>query len=72
MLLGLWGAGAGFLVYGLLNFADVALMALDVRDVPDGFGEDAVIWYLTLWEPLWIIGGVLFLLTARRFTRVSR
>jgi hypothetical protein len=38
-------------------------------DVPKSFGHDAVDWYLFLWEPVWILGGVLFLLSAYTSSR---
>lgn len=33
--------------------------------------DDSTIWYLLLWGPIWLLGGVLFLGTARvhRLTR---
>jgi len=44
-------------------------MATGLRSIPDAMGDDAVIWYLVVWEPFWILGGVLFLLTAWGFQR---
>ena len=72
LLVLLWGVGALYTLYGLLGFIEKLLMALGILDVPSGLGEGAVIWYLLLWEPFWILGGVLFLLTALRFGRIAR
>lgn len=72
LLVLLWGIGVLYSLYGLLGLVEKALMAVGVLDVPSGLGEDAVVWYLVLWEPYWILGGVLFLLTALRFGRATR
>ena len=66
-----WSHGRALALYGLAGFIEKVLMATGVIDIPAAFGEDAVIWYLVLWEPIWMLGGVLFLLTAWRF-RVKR
>lgn len=68
LLLLLVGAtGVLYALYGLAGFIEKVLMATGVIDIPAAFGEDAVIWYLVLWEPIWVLGGVLFLLTAWQF-----
>ncbi len=58
-------AGVALLLYGTANLIDFALMAAGARDVPAAVGDHAVTWYLVLWEPLWILGGALFLAAAR-------
>src|SRR5665811_243742 len=63
------GIGVLFTLYGLANVVDKVLMVIDVRAVPDGMGDDVVLWYLLLWEPFWTLGGVLFLLTAWAFRK---
>ncbi len=60
-------AGVGLALYGAAGFVEKLLMKLGVIDVPDSLGEDAVRWYLLLWEPFWLLGGVLFLAATRRF-----
>jgi hypothetical protein len=69
MLSLLWGTGVLLTLYGVLGMVEKVLWATGTTDVPASFGEDAVVWYLVLWEPVWIVGGVLFLLTARRAGR---
>ncbi len=64
-----WGVGVLYTLYGVANFIDKVLMATGLRSIPDAMGDDAVIWYLVVWEPFWILGGVLFLLTAWGFQR---
>lgn len=68
----LWGVGVVYTVYGVLGLVEKGLMATGVLDVADGIGEAALVWYLALWEPLWVLGGVLFLLIARCFGRIPR
>lgn len=58
------GAGVVLTLYGLAGFVEKALMLSGVVDIPDSMGEGPARWYLLLWEPWWILGGVLFLLTA--------
>ena len=60
-----WVTGAGLTLYGALNLVQHALMATGAIATPDGLGEAAVPWHLALWDPVWLIGGVLFLLAAR-------
>ena len=59
-----WLAGAGMTLYGLANLVQHALMATGAIATPAGLGSAAVPWHLALWDPIWIIGGVLFLTTA--------
>jgi hypothetical protein len=60
----LTGAGILLTLYGVAGFIEKALMLTGVIDVPDAIGEGPARWYLALWEPWWILGGILFLLTA--------
>jgi hypothetical protein len=68
--LGLLYVGGVFLVlYGGANWTQMLLVEMGVVDVPRSIGEAQVRWYLFLWEPLWIIGGVLMILTAEAYRR---
>lgn len=71
LLLLVGAIGVFYALYGLAGFVEKVLMATGVIDIPDAFGEGAVVWYLLLWEPCWMLGGVLFLLTAWRFRGAS-
>jgi len=66
------GGGAMILLYGMANWVQMLLVELGAVDVPVSIGEAQVRWYLFLWEPAWIIGGVLFLLTAEMYRRALR
>jgi hypothetical protein len=59
-----WVVGSGLTLYGAANLVQHALMAAGAIATPDGLGEDAVPWHLALWDPVWLIGGLLFLAAA--------
>jgi hypothetical protein len=68
LLLGTWAAGLIFLVYGIINVVQHGLMAIGINPVAQMIGiMSAVYWHLFFWDPVWLIGGVLFLLTARHY-----
>jgi hypothetical protein len=55
-------------LYGAANLVQHGLMEAGIVDTPDGLGSDAVTWHLALWDPWWLLGGILFLLAAREGT----
>jgi len=58
--------GGGLLVlYGGANFVDHGLMAAGVKHTPVLLGRSAVWWHLVLWDPWWVLGGLLMIATAR-------
>ena len=63
-LSGAWGAGALLLLYGGASMIQFGLMAAGALSVPASVGATAVRWHLLLWEPWWMLGGVLFMATA--------
>jgi hypothetical protein len=66
LLLGLgWATGAGITLYAAANLVQHSLMAIGAIDTPDALGTHAVAWHLALWDPIWLVGGLLFLLAAR-------
>ena len=62
-----WATGAFITLYALANAIQHALMASEVISTPEDLGADAVAWHLALWDPFWLIGGLLFLAAARTF-----
>jgi Protein of unknown function (DUF3995) len=66
-----WGTGALLALYGAANLVQHGLMEIGVSDVPGDLGETAVHWHLALWDPVWLLGGILFLAAAWTFTRTS-
>jgi hypothetical protein len=71
-LLGGWGASALFLVYGAANLVQDALIVAGAIPTPVGLGAVAARWHLFLWDPWWLLGGVLFALATWRFSRRRR
>lgn len=59
--------GAGITVYAVANFAQHALMAGGAISTPDALGTTAVKWHLALWDPFWLVGGLLFLAATHTF-----
>jgi hypothetical protein len=69
LLIGGWGAGALFLVYGAANLVQDALIVAGLIPTPAGLGAVAARWHLFLWDPWWLLGGVLFALATWLFSR---
>lgn len=61
--------GVFMLLYGFANWSIVTAAMLDIIAMPSSIGEAQLSWYFWLWEPLWMIGGVLMLLTWRAWRR---
>lgn len=57
--------------YGLAGFADRILMLTGVRSTPEALGDYAARWHAFFWDPIWMLGGVLFWAATRRFARLS-
>jgi hypothetical protein len=57
LLLLCWAGGALLAVYGFTDIVTASIRAAQ------GTMENAI-WYAVLWGPIWLLGGVLFLMTA--------
>ncbi len=64
-----WGTGALFVLYGGLGVVTGVLSELGVTTPND---PEALRWYLFLWDPVWLLGGALFVAAACRYTRATR
>jgi MFS family permease len=62
-----WGAAALLILYAGANFVDHGLMEAGVRDIPEALGSEALRWHLLLWDPWWLLGGILFALATKQF-----
>jgi hypothetical protein len=54
------------LVYGAAGLIDHLLMVTGAIDTPLDLGSTAAAWHLGLWDPYFILGGVLFWLASQR------
>jgi uncharacterized protein DUF3995 len=59
-----WGAGTLIFLYGGAGMVQFALMAAGALSIPASVGATAVRWHLLLWEPWWMLGGLLFMAAA--------
>jgi len=59
-------AGALLALYGAANLVDHGRMVAGFRDTPAVLGERAARWHLLFWDPIWLLGGLLFLAAARQ------
>jgi hypothetical protein len=57
--------GVAFVLWGGAYALVGGLVVAQVRAAPDGWGSNAAIWYLTLWGPVWVLGGALFFAAGR-------
>ena len=72
LLAAAWTAGALLTLYGAANAVDHGRMVAGARSTPEVLGERAARWHLLLWDPVWLLGGVLFLVAAWYYQRRSR
>jgi hypothetical protein len=74
LLVAAWVTSGGILLYGGLNFivgvAVALLRAIDVVETPAD--TSAFWWHLLLWDPWWMLGGVLYCMAAWYFQRRPR
>jgi hypothetical protein len=64
LLFATFGLGIGMALYGTLGLLLDALRLLSVLTVPQS-AWTALRWHIFVWDPWWIVGGALFLVTAR-------
>lgn len=67
-----WASAVLLCVYGILQTATVALIAAGVVDDAQGLSSGALRWRLFLWEPLFLIWGLLLGLAALVYGRATK
>jgi hypothetical protein len=73
LLTAAWGAGALMALYaGTASLVQHGLMAAGTLSIPAGLGATALRWHLVLWDPWWLLGGLLFVAAAWSYQRRSR
>jgi hypothetical protein len=66
-----WGAGVLLLLYAVVNLVQHGLAEGGVIGIPDPASRSAVRWHLVLWDPWWLLGGILFVAAAWSLGRRS-
>lgn len=62
-----WGVGLLLTFYSGANLGARGLMALGILETPASMRSAAATWHLILWDPWFLLGGVLFLAAAWHF-----
>lgn len=69
LLVGAWAAGVGMAIYGAVPLVVNGLMLARLLRVADAVEWTAIWWHFLLWDPWWLLGGVLFILAASQYQR---
>lgn len=64
-----WVGGVLLVLYGLGDVIRAVLVITGALDVPHPEDRDITRWYLWLWGPVWIVGGICYLATAWSYGR---
>lgn len=67
-----WVGGVLLVLYGLGDVIRAVLVITGAIDVPQPEDRDIARWYLWLWGPVWIIGGICYLATAWMYRKSPR
>jgi hypothetical protein len=67
-----WGTGVLLALYGGANLAVRAMMGLGVLSTPESMRSAAARWHLLVWDPWWLLGGILFCAAAWTYPRYHR
>jgi uncharacterized membrane protein YedE/YeeE len=63
------GVGLGMVLHGGAGLIKVGLMEAGIVSIPSVIGSESVHWYLMLWEPFWLVGGILFIIAVWQYNR---
>jgi len=64
-----WTTAGFLLLYGGLGWVQALAWRTGIQDIPASVGAKAARWKLFVWDPFWVLGGVLFVLAVRQFQR---
>jgi hypothetical protein len=64
-----WGGGILMALYGGASWVQEGLMVFGVIRIPAGLGHTAALWHVVLWDPWWLLGGILFIIAAWSYRR---
>jgi hypothetical protein len=67
-----WIIGIALTLYGVSLLFQHALMLVGVVPVSASLGAAALPWHVWLWDPFWLLGGVLFVAAAWQQSRTAR
>lgn len=67
-----WAGGIGLALYGGVQFVVEALALSGVLHVAGAVDWEGLRWHVWLWDPWWLVGGILFLLAAWQYQRSLR
>jgi hypothetical protein len=66
------GGGILMVLYSGGSWVQSLLMVSGVIRIPSGLGHTAAVWHAVLWDPWWLLGGMLFIIAAWNHARRSR
>jgi hypothetical protein len=72
LLIAAWGSGTLMVLYGGASWVQEGLMVTGVIRIPAGLGHTAALWHTLLWDPWWLLGGILFVMAAWAYSRSGR
>ena len=64
-----WAGGVGLALYGGVQFVIEGLVLVGAIHVSGSVDWDGLRWHVWLWDPWWLLGGILFLLAAWQYQR---
>jgi len=72
LLAAAWAAGVFMVLYAGADLGVRGLMATGVLSTPASMRTTAARWHLLLWDPWWLLGGILFVAAAWAYGRSTR
>ncbi len=67
-----WAGGVGLIAYGAIPLVVNGLMVAGVLHVPGPVDWTVMRWHVFLWDPWWLLGGLLFVAAAWSYQHQAR